>query len=41
VGYVRRNALVPVLKPFASLEALNAHLLAFCVRERIRLAERW
>ncbi len=41
VGYVRRNALVPVSKPFASLEALNAHLLAFCERERVRNAEAW
>lgn len=41
VGYVRRNALVPVSKPFASLETLNAHLLAFCERERARLAQAW
>jgi transposase len=41
VGYVRRNALVPASKPFASLEALNAHLLAFCERERTRHAAAW
>jgi len=33
VGYVRRNALVPV-PDFPSWEALNAHLLAWCERER-------
>jgi hypothetical protein len=41
VGYVRRNALVPASKPFASLEAVNAHLLAVCMREQARLGERW
>jgi len=41
VGYVRRNALVPASKPFTSLEALNAHLRAFCERERNRHADRW
>ena len=41
VGYVRRNALVPASKPFASFEALNAHLLAFCERERERNAAAW
>jgi transposase len=41
VGYVRRNALVPASKPFASLEALNLHLRAFCERERVRHAGAW
>jgi transposase len=41
VGYVRRNALVPASRPFATLEALNAHLRAFCERERVRHADRW
>jgi transposase len=41
VGYVRRNALVPASKPFASLEAVNAHLRAFCERERVRNAAAW
>jgi transposase len=41
VGYVRRNALVPASKPFATLEAVNAHLLAFCERERARHADAW
>jgi transposase len=41
VGYVRRNALVPASKPFACLEALNAHLAAFCERERVRHAGEW
>jgi transposase len=40
VGYVRRNALVPV-PDFPTWEALNAHLLTWCVRERCRLADRW
>lgn len=40
VGYVRRNALVPV-PDFPSWEALNAHLLAWCGGERRRLGERW
>lgn len=40
VGYVRRNALVP-LPRFASWEELNAHLLAWCDRERTRWAEKW
>jgi len=40
VGYVRRNALVPV-PAFPSWEDLNCHLLAWCERERTRLAERW
>jgi transposase len=40
VGYVRRNALVPV-PDFPSWEALNAHLLGWCERERARLADRW
>lgn len=40
VGYARRNALVPVPE-FADWQALNDHLLAWCERERTRLAERW
>ncbi len=40
VGYVRRNALVPVPE-VASWDELNAHLLAWCERERRRLADRW
>lgn len=40
VGYVRRNALVPV-PSFASWEALNAHLLTWCERERERRAAAW
>jgi hypothetical protein len=41
VGYVRRNALVPYTRSFASLEALNAHLRAWCERERSRHAAAW
>lgn len=41
VGYVRRNALVPASRPFASLEAVNAHLRAFCEEERVRHADAW
>jgi transposase len=41
VGYVRRNALVPASRPFASFEDLNAHLLAFCERERARHKAAW
>lgn len=40
VGYVRRNALVPVPE-FPSWEALNGHLLKWSERERNRLRERW
>jgi transposase len=40
VGYVRRNALVPV-PDFASWEALNAHLLGWSERDCQRLGERW
>lgn len=40
VGYVRRNALVPVPE-LPSWEALNTHLLGWCARERERLGERW
>lgn len=40
VGYVRRNALVPV-PAFASWEALNAHLLRWCEQERDRRGEAW
>ena len=41
VGYVRRNTLVPADRPFASLEELNAHLRAWCERERVRHGEAW
>jgi len=41
VGYVRRNALVPHTLPFASMDALNAHLSAWCERERVRHSEAW
>lgn len=41
VGYVRRNALVPHTRSFPSLEALNAHLRAWCERERSRHAAEW
>jgi transposase len=41
VGYVRRNALVPASRPFASFEDLNEHLLRFCERERERHAAAW
>lgn len=41
VGYVRRNALVPYTRSFASLHALNEHLRAWCERERIRHAAAW
>lgn len=40
VGYVRRNALVPV-PDMPSWDALNAHLLAWCDRERTRLGTAW
>lgn len=40
VGYVRRNALVPV-QDFAGWEDLNSHLLAWCIKERERHKERW
>lgn len=40
VGYVRRNALVPV-PDLPDWAALNASLLAWCEHERTRLAERW
>jgi transposase len=40
VGYVRRNALVPV-PSFASWDALNAHLLAWCERDRDRRNPTW
>lgn len=41
VGYVRRNALVPHTRSFASLTHLNAHLRAWCERERGRHADAW
>jgi transposase len=40
VGYVRRNALVPV-PDFASWDALNAHLLGWSEQECQRLGDRW
>ena len=40
VGYVRRNALVPV-PDFPSWDALNEHLLQWCEREKGRLRDRW
>ena len=40
VGYVRRNALVP-LPDFPSWEALNEHLLLWCEKDRERLKEGW
>jgi transposase len=40
VGYVRRNALVPV-PAFGSWEALNTHLRQWCEGERARLEDRW
>ena len=39
-GYVRRNALVPVPQ-IDSLDELNRHLLAWCERDRRRLADLW
>jgi transposase len=41
VGYVRRNALVPYTREFASLAAVNEHLRAWCERERARHHEAW
>jgi len=41
VGYVRRNTLVPADRSFASFAELNAHLRAWCERERIRHGEAW
>lgn len=41
VGYVRRNALVPAGRAFASFEELNHHLRAFCERERTRHQTAW
>jgi transposase len=41
VGYVRRNALVPHTRSFASMEELNAHLRTWCERERDRHADAW
>lgn len=40
VGYVRRNALVPVPE-FPSWEAFNEYLLGWCKREQERLSGRW
>ncbi|MEA1951858.1 MAG: IS21 family transposase [Planctomycetota bacterium] len=41
VGYVRRNALVPHTRSFASIEAVNEHLHAWCERERTRHGSAW
>lgn len=41
VGYARRNALVPASREFADMAALNAHLRAWCERERARHGEAW
>lgn len=41
VGYVRRNALVPHTRSYPSMAALNAHLRAWCERERVRHGEVW
>ena len=41
VGFVRRNALVPYTRSFASFAALNEHLRAWCERERARHGEAW
>ncbi len=41
VGYVRRNALVPHTRSFPTLAALNAHLRAWCERERARHNAAW
>lgn len=41
VGYVRRNALVPYNRSYPSMAALNAHLRAWCERERVRHGEAW
>ena len=40
VGYVRRNALVPV-EEYRDLDALNDHLLSWCDGERERKTEKW
>lgn len=40
VGYVRRNALVPI-PDFPSWEALNAHLLRWCEIEKVKRATEW
>lgn len=40
VGYVRRNALVPV-PHVNSVDELDAHLLAWCEKERSRCPEAW
>jgi transposase len=41
VGYVRRNALVPVSRSFASFDELNEHLRRWCEREQDRLKSSW
>lgn len=40
VGYVRRNALVPI-RDYASYEGLNDHLLGWSEKERNRLWDSW
>lgn len=40
VGYMRRNALVPI-RDYASYEVLNEHLLAWSEKERNRLWDNW
>lgn len=40
VGYVRRNALVP-MREFADWQALNSHLLRWCEKERERRSDAW
>lgn len=41
VGYVRRNALVPHTRSYASWTHLNEHLRAWCERERVRHNASW
>jgi transposase len=41
VGYVRRNALVPASRSFASFDELNEHLKRWCEREQTRLSNPW
>lgn len=40
MGYVRRNALVPV-RGYTDFDALNAHLLKWSEKERRRLWHNW
>lgn len=41
VGLVRRNALVPHTRSFASMADLNVHLRGWCEKERSRHAQAW